>query len=207
MTTPMIYVLASPDGHRKVGYTSNLDQRAAQISPALPWPVELEMTYCHPRARKIEPIVHRILKDASTNGEWFECGLDRIQNALSMATIVQRRQDEKGSGLSPAQPSGLSGVLEDIRRKAWDLCDDYMHTHGVSQAEIAKKIGIPNTKFCRLLSGRIRIGFQEAQLIADFFNVSIAWLCGESEIREKLTPEIQAAIAPIVAMAHSERMQ
>lgn len=96
-------------------------------------------------------------------------------------------------------------IRETLRDRFRMLCDEYMQANRVSEAEVARLLGFSTSKMSRLLSIQIRIGFQEAQTITDFFGVSIAWLCGESEIREKLSSDMQSAIKGLMAASAVQR--
>ena len=195
-----VYVLASPDGHRKVGYTAKIDRRITQISPALPWPVELEFQLEHALARRIERIAHKILADARSANEWFSCSLERIKNALEMATLCAEHQAANpGKAKTRMERAGgdirqLDGILATLRERLALLCDEHMEADGVSEAEIARQMGYEAPKLNRMIRGHHRIGAEEAQTIAAYFNTTIAWLSGEVEIREPIPQELQIAI-------------
>ena len=133
----VVYVLLAPDGHRKVGYASKLDRRVGQIQPALPWPVELELTFWHPEANKIERTVHKILADArARSGEWFCCSLDRIKHALSMASRIAE-QSNVVEMLAPMPPKDVKTMGEGLRLRLTRLALGYN-----SSKDFGKELGV-----------------------------------------------------------------
>lgn len=88
----------------------------------------------------------------------------------------------------------MTDVLDVARGRLELLCNEYKAAHNVSEAEVARRMGFTPQKLGKLLSLQLRIGLSEARQISDFFDVSIAWIAGESEIRQKLTPEMQTAV-------------
>lgn len=97
----------------------------------------------------------------------------------------------------------MTDVLDIARNRLELLCDEYKERHNVSEAELARRMELTPQKLGKLLSLQLRIGLSEAQTITDFFDVSIAWLTGESELRQRLKPEIQSAISSLLKTAGS----
>lgn len=99
----------------------------------------------------------------------------------------------------------MTGALDVAHIRFKILCDEWKSRTGASEAELARQMGYKPQKLGKLLSRQIRIGLGEAQNITHFFDVSIAWLTGESEIRQKLSPEIQSIVQNILnALHHKE---
>jgi transcriptional regulator with XRE-family HTH domain len=95
----------------------------------------------------------------------------------------------------------MADIRDALRENLDTLCSEYTEEHGVSLSEVARRMGFLPQKLDKLLKGQLQIRFQEAETIRAFFNVSIAWLCGESEIRERLTPEMQSAVQTLLNTA------
>lgn len=203
-TGPLIYCLRlnGPTERRKVGYTANLKRRDAEISPKMPWPVELEMTYRHPLARKIEPIAHKIMADVrNEKSEWFSCDLGRVRNALAMATVcaAHKENNPKPKVRRQKRPfPKVDGPIGILRDRLEILCYDYRREHDVSERELAHRMGMRAQRLDKLLTLQIKMGFNDAKEISDFFGVSIAWLCGESEIRYRMTKTVQQLIKSLI---------
>lgn len=92
----------------------------------------------------------------------------------------------------------MSDIRDVLRERFVLLCQEYMERENVSRAELARRMDVSPQKMDKLFKLQLQVRFQEAQLASEFFNVSISWLCGESEIRERLSPELQRAIKQLL---------
>jgi len=89
----------------------------------------------------------------------------------------------------------MADILDIARERLELLCREYREQNGdLSEAKLARKMSYSPQKLGKLLSLQVRIGLKEAEHICNFFDVSIAWLTGESEMRQRLTPEMQSAM-------------
>lgn len=73
-----IYILYG-GGYYKIGLTNDIDRRLAQISPALPFTVELVHTIKTDDMVRIEHFLHEKFADKRANGEWFSLSDDDIE--------------------------------------------------------------------------------------------------------------------------------
>lgn len=110
MKLPLVYFIRNTVGHIKIGYSGVLNERAGKVMPSSPYPCELVATYAHPMARRIEPILHKILRDTRLNGEWHECSLGRALQAIPMACVVLKH---RAKGDKPKKKSKHSDARVD----------------------------------------------------------------------------------------------
>lgn len=66
-----VYLLAGND-YYKIGQTNDIKRRIGQISPKLPFEVEVLCVIPTNNAHKLEADLHNLYKEKRTNGEWFE---------------------------------------------------------------------------------------------------------------------------------------
>lgn len=166
-----VYVLAGPNGERKIGYAKNLSKRVGTLTPALPWPVELEISYNHRRARTIEALLHKILADARIRGEWFRCSLDRILSALPLAdTIVQHKEGKKGSFRRHGR------VFDSFARRL----TREREARSLTQTEIAERLGFTRSAWAGWERGARQPDLQALVQICEFLRISSDDLLGIS---------------------------
>ena len=65
-----VYILHS-NGAYKIGHAKIVDKRIEKISPALPYPVELEIAISTDDRYALEKELHERYKSKRLNGEWF----------------------------------------------------------------------------------------------------------------------------------------
>jgi len=66
-----LYVISSPFGYQKIGWTIDLKTRLTMLSQAHPLPVTLYKAWELIDATKVETEVHKCIDYLRTNGEWF----------------------------------------------------------------------------------------------------------------------------------------
>ena len=66
-----VYLLAG-NGYYKIGQTNDVKRRIGQISPKLPFEVEILCAIPTNNAHKLEADLHNLYNEKRTNGEWFE---------------------------------------------------------------------------------------------------------------------------------------
>lgn len=79
-----VYVIEGDHGLVKVGVTTNMDARLAQLRTASAFP--LRPTYAlavQIDARQIEGEVHRRLDDHRCSGEWFDCSPEVAERTIN----------------------------------------------------------------------------------------------------------------------------
>lgn len=68
----LVYLLKSTEENiYKIGVTTNLDKRLGQISPKLPFEINVEHTIKSERIYELESELHEKFSDKRLNGEWF----------------------------------------------------------------------------------------------------------------------------------------
>jgi len=137
MRLPLVYIIQNTQGHLKIGYSGSFTKRTAKIAPASPYPCELAATYCHPQARKIEPIIHQILNDVKMNGEWFDCSIQRVLLAIPMACLIlKRRTAKKASAIVPKTEVGQR--LRTLRQAcSFDKIRDFAKAIGIAENRLS----------------------------------------------------------------------
>ena len=111
-----VYVLVNTEGHRKVGYTRRLPDRISELAPCSPYPCELEMTYSHPLAEKVEDTLHKLLASDHMHSEWFDCDIQRVKSAIPIAAIYVANKKPPEGASDDASP--ISEALNDRIRMA-----------------------------------------------------------------------------------------
>lgn len=79
-----VYVIQGDHGLVKIGVTTNMDARLAQLRTASAFP--LRPTYAlavQIDARQIEGEVHRRLDDHRCSGEWFDCSPEVAERTIN----------------------------------------------------------------------------------------------------------------------------
>lgn len=100
----------------------------------------------------------------------------------------------------------MADIRDTLRSRFDQLCCEYIARHNINNSELARRMTVKLAgrmtispqkldKYRRL---QVQIRFPEAEAFADFFGVSIAWLCGESDVRERLSPDMQRAILQLM---------
>jgi hypothetical protein len=72
-----VYILQAKE-YFKIGKTKDLDRRLTQISPQLPFEVELIHTIETKRMTELEQVLHAGLHHKRANGEWFKLEEDDL---------------------------------------------------------------------------------------------------------------------------------
>ena len=68
----MVYMIGNPGYPRfKIGMTSRLNQRLAEIQAACPLTLSV-LRAAHNTFLELEPLLHRHFDDRRTHGEWFD---------------------------------------------------------------------------------------------------------------------------------------
>lgn len=89
-------------------------------------------------------------------------------------------------------------IRDTLRERFDDLCREYKEQQGINDSELARRLGYSPQKLYKLRALQLDIRFDDAERIAEFFKVSIAWLCGESQIRQRLSDHQQLAIRQLI---------
>jgi hypothetical protein len=75
--TEVVYAIGSPDSNMvKIGRTTNLDRRLADIQRMSPVP--LAILWTHPGGSDLEANLHRHFKALRSHGEWFTFRQDPV---------------------------------------------------------------------------------------------------------------------------------
>ena len=178
MKIPLVYMIQNTQGHIKVGYSGVLNKRFDQVAPASPYPCELVATYYHPQARKIEPILHKILADVRLHGEWVNCSLGRIFDAIPMANAVLRHRTNQSEEVKPrANPPKYIFNTDSLpyNVKVEQLIDmvggrgKLLKTCDLSQTALSnwKTQGIPEKHLYRLLQIGLRDNLDMPEWLTD----------------------------------------
>lgn len=56
--------------------------------------------------------------------------------------------------------------------------NDLLVSHGMTQRELAKEVGISNVTISRIVKGQKNVTLNVLIAIADFFDITIDWLVG-----------------------------
>ena len=80
-----VYVISSPLGYQKVGWSIAPEERLKILSIAHPEPLELYCTWPCEKATKVEVVAHAMLAAHHANGEWFKVEPDHAACAVMLA--------------------------------------------------------------------------------------------------------------------------
>lgn len=80
-TRGYVYLMRSGDRH-KIGITSDIDRRLAQIGKQSPYPMEVVHTIRSPYPKSVETRLHELYKRARVHGEWFAFSDDDIPGVI-----------------------------------------------------------------------------------------------------------------------------
>lgn len=79
--------------------------------------------------------------------------------------------------------------LDEKTQKFVIRLEDLKEKSGLTQTEIAKRIGIDRTAYSKIKNGTRRLSSSEAKKLANLFNVSTDYLLGESSKTSDSTPD------------------
>lgn len=82
-----IYVIGPNEAPYKVGYTSNLPDRVRVLQTGHPRPIKVLATAEANNAALYERNIHLALAEHQLTGEWFNCDLDTILDAVTNAGL------------------------------------------------------------------------------------------------------------------------
>jgi hypothetical protein len=69
---PVVYVVGNrKEGKYKIGKTTSMDQRFANLSTSAPFKLEIIAQYPHQEYARLETVLHEQLKAFKVNREWF----------------------------------------------------------------------------------------------------------------------------------------
>ena len=87
-TKGIVYVLKLKDKNiYKIGVTNDLNRRLKQISPRLPFEVEVEHTIKHNHIYNLEKELHERFSDKRMNGEWFRLNKSDLQEIREVKEV------------------------------------------------------------------------------------------------------------------------
>lgn len=117
-----VYLLHGVGTHYyKIGHSNNLDRRISQISPVLPFPLELVSSIRSDHRQKLEAYMHRKFASKRLEGEWFALDKDDIAlfdecgpevNALDLFEMTDPLILDLGSDRLSHYPSDAPSVNE-----------------------------------------------------------------------------------------------
>ncbi len=79
--------------------------------------------------------------------------------------------------------------LDEKTQKFVIRLEDLKEQSGLTQTEIAKRIGIDRTAYSKIKNGTRKLSSSEAKKLANLFNVSTDYLLGESSKTSDSTPD------------------
>lgn len=130
--TRFLYVISSPLGFQKVGWSIDPPTRLRMLSSAHPVPLSLYHAWPHPQAPKIEIEAHARLAKHHSNGEWFKVTPDHAASeVVSAIALVEGRLNSPRRAPVPASTEG--GIWTPARlqllRDRWAIGESSRHIH------------------------------------------------------------------------------
>jgi hypothetical protein len=146
-----VYLMQIVDtDYYKVGISGDVQGRLLAIQTSMPFEVVLLRAVGHARASRVEQSIHEALRDWHVRGEWFQGPFNTINQVFdeytqSMPVDTPALQKSKrpytpmkGPHWMQQLPEGVHQVTPAMIAKARDLSEN----HGLSQGQIAERIGI-----------------------------------------------------------------
>jgi hypothetical protein len=120
-----VYVISSPLGYQKIGWSKAPDDRLEILSIAHPEPLELYCTWLCDKATQVELTAHAMLAAHRANGEWFKVDPDHAACTvmLAISEVLARKpwQRQPRIALPVARHQGVRWTSErkDRLRVLW----------------------------------------------------------------------------------------
>lgn len=93
-TSEQVYVIGSPSSTLvKIGRSTNLEQRIADLQRMSPVPLKVLCTY--DGGAELEAALHRYFKDCRSHGEWFALDGDPVVIAQAAIDHIERAEEEQ----------------------------------------------------------------------------------------------------------------
>ena len=85
-----VYVVGTESGPYKIGIAADIPKRIAQLQTGNPYPLVLhrELTDWGVFERDMERVLHTVLERYRLGGEWFDCSLAKIDDAIETAKAL-----------------------------------------------------------------------------------------------------------------------
>lgn len=93
-----VYVIGAESGPRKIGMSADPSRRAALLQTGSPYPLAVLHAVRHERAAAVEAYAHRLLRQHSTAGEWFDVTTDAAVDAITRAITAVDSGEKPQSG-------------------------------------------------------------------------------------------------------------
>lgn len=94
IVTEQVYVIGSPSSALvKIGRSTNLERRLADLQRMSPVPLKVLCTY--DGGSELEAALHRYFKDRRTHGEWFDLDSDPVASTKAAIDHMKRLAEEK----------------------------------------------------------------------------------------------------------------
>jgi len=130
-----IYILKGGD-YYKIGLSKNVDQRITQISPAMPFEVEIIHIILAEDMYKAEKYLHRIFAEKRANGEWFRLDTSDVE---LLQQVYKIRLNENGASSAQTYEQFLGLRFLDIITKISHHKSEFLELE-LAAVKLAKEI-------------------------------------------------------------------
>jgi T5orf172 domain len=120
--TRLVYVISSPLGFQKVGWSIDPELRCRVLSTAHPAPLSVYCTWSHPQAPKIEAVTHARLSNYHAHSEWYKVTPEHAASeVVSAIMLVEFKERNPRRAPVPASTEGGKWTPERLQllRDCW----------------------------------------------------------------------------------------